>query len=395
MYQEVHNRFSVGMSAFFGKRRPEANVASAQEREPSGPPFPLRGLTTAPWREQALTKIGEQRFLLEWMSHAEGVQPISDEIRRTIHDHWDAAEAAAKRRSRRGASVERVTSHLNAVDADLLRLAPPSYIFGQLPALLERAKKCMPKDDMRRLRLEHLATQSEFTLNGFDRDLIVAARHAASEEARNEVTRLRSFRNVLLVTAAVLTIGVVAIGLFAFAWPDKVPMCFSPNDSIVCTTSTSPIPGVEAGGPAGQMSTVSPSRVDDAMRAAASGWDVAVVIGVGLLAAALAAAVSLRGIRGTSMPFGLPIALALLKLPTGAMTAVLGLILMQGQFIPGLSALDSPGQIIAWAVLLGYSQQLLTRFVDQRAQTVLDNVGRTVTDRRGPEKPPDPVPVPA
>jgi hypothetical protein len=363
-------------------------MASTTPRTTSGPPFPLGKPTTAPWREQALTKIGEQRFLLEWMSHAAGTQPISDEIRRTIHDHWNAAEAAAKRRSRRGASVERVTSHLNAVDADLLRLAPPSYIFGQLPGLLERVRKCMPKGDLRRTRLEQLAAQPTLTsLSEFDRDLIVAARHAAAAENRHEVTRLRSFRNVLFVTAAVLAIGVVAITAFAFVWPDKVPMCFSPDGSIVCTTSTSPIPGADAGSNvSGQPSTISPSRIDAAMRSAASGWDVAVVIGVGVLAAALAAAASLRGIRGTSTPFGLPIALALLKLPTGAMTAVLGLVLMRGEFIPGLSALDSSGQIISWAVILGYSQQLLTRFVDQRAQTVLDNVGHTATERRGAEK---------
>jgi hypothetical protein len=370
-------------------------MANASSRTTSGPPFPLTELTTAPWREQALTKIGEQRFLLEWMAQPPDAVTISDEIRRTIHDHWDAAEAAAKRQSHRGASVERVTSHLNAVDADLLRLAPSSYILGQLPGLLEQVRKCMPKDDLRRVRLEQLAAQRPTTVSEYDRDLIVAARHAAAAEARHTVTRLRSFKNVLLITAAVLTACVVAIVLFAFAWPDKVPMCFSPDGTIVCTTSTSPIPGADAGGgEPGQPSTVSPSVIDAAMRSAASGWDIAVVIGVGLLAAALAAAASLRGIRGTSTPFGLPVALALLKLPTGAMTAVLGLILMRGEFIPGLSALDSSGQIISWAVILGYSQQLLTRFVDQRAQTVLDSVGRIVSTRREPDTAIEPAPVP-
>jgi hypothetical protein len=361
-------------------------MASAIPRTSSGPPFPLNKLTTAPWREQALTKIGEQRFLLEWMSQAPGAMPISDAIRQTIHDHWDAAEDAAKRSSRRGASVERVTSHLNAVDADLLRLAPPSYIFGQLPGLLERARKCMPKDDLRRVRLEELVANRQTALSDYDRDLIVAARHAAAVESRHEVTRLRSFKKVLLVTAAVLAIGVAGIAVFAFIWPDKVPMCFNPDGSIVCTTSTSP---------AGQASTVNPSQIDAAMREAASGWDVAVVLGVGLLAAALAAAASLRSIRGTSTPFSLPVALALLKLPTGAMTAMLGLVLMRGEFIPGLSALDSSGQIISWAVILGYSQQLLTRFVDQRAQTVLDNVGRTAPDRGQPDATGEAVPVAA
>jgi hypothetical protein len=364
----------------------EVTMPTAGARTVSGPPFPLHELTSAPWREQALTKIGEQRFLLEWMSQKEGALTISDEIRRTIHDHWDAVEAAAKRRSRRGGSVERVTSHLNAVDADLLRLAPASYVFGQLPGLLERVQKCMPAHDLRRIRLEELVHSTTADLSERDRDLIVAARHAVATEARHEVTRLRSFRNVLLVTAAVLTIGVAAITVFAFVWPDKVPVCFSPEGSIVCTTSTTPVPGAGAEpGAAGQPSAISPSRIDETMRSAASGWDIAVVLGVGSLAAALAAVVSLRRIRGTSTPFGLPIALALLKLPTGALTAVLGLILMRGEFVPGLTALDSSGQIVAWAVVLGYSQQLLTRFVDQRAQTVLDNFGRTVAERHEPE----------
>ena len=43
---------------------------------------------------------------------------------------------------------------------------------------------------------------------------------------------------------------------------------------------------------------------------------------------------------------GLPVAMAVLKLPTGAITAFLGLLLMRGQFVPGLSALDTSAQIL-------------------------------------------------
>jgi hypothetical protein len=45
---------------------------------------------------------------------------------------------------------------------------------------------------------------------------------------------------------------------------------------------------------------------------------------------------------------------------------------MQGQFVPGLGALDTPGQILAWAAVFGYAQQLFTRYVDQQADTLLD-----------------------
>ena len=106
-----------------------------------------------------------------------------------------------------------------------------------------------------------------------------------------------------------------------------------------------------------------------------SRWDLWLVEIIGLVAAGVASAFALRGIRGTSTPYGLPVALAFLKLVTGALTAFLGLLLMRGGFVPGLSALDSSAQILSWAIVFGYSQQLFTRFVDQQANNVLDGVG--------------------
>src|SRR4029078_9550850 len=92
---------------------------------------------------------------------------------------------------------------------------------------------------------------------------------------------------------------------------------------------------------------------------------------VGLAAAAVAAAAAIRNIKGSSERYGLPLALAALKPPTGAMTAVLGLLLMRGQFVPGLTALDTTAQILAWALVFGFAQELFTHFVDQQGQTVL------------------------
>jgi hypothetical protein len=80
----------------------------------------------------------------------------------------------------------------------------------------------------------------------------------------------------------------------------------------------------------------------------------------------------------------LPAALAALKLPTGAITAFLGLLLMRGQFVPGLSALDTSAQILAWALVFGYAQQLFTRFVDRQGQTVLDNVNSAESPQPSP-----------
>ena len=49
----------------------------------------------------------------------------------------------------------------------------------------------------------------------------------------------------------------------------------------------------------------------------------------------------------------------------------------------GLSALDSPGQFLAWALVFGAAQQLVTGLVDKKAQSVLDPVGSApMTERK-------------
>ncbi len=74
---------------------------------------------------------------------------------------------------------------------------------------------------------------------------------------------------------------------------------------------------------------------------------------------------SIRNLRGTSTPYDVPVALALLKVPLGAFTAILGLVAIQGDFVPGLSALDSQQQILAYALVLGYAQQVFTYSLDR------------------------------
>jgi hypothetical protein len=64
------------------------------------------------------------------------------------------------------------------------------------------------------------------------------------------------------------------------------------------------------------------------------------------------------------------VALRAWVLPTHENGRDLGL----SEFVPGLSALDTSAQILAWALVFGYAQQLFTRFVDRQGQTVLDSV---------------------
>jgi hypothetical protein len=160
----------------------------------------------------------------------------------------------------------------------------------------------------------------------------------------------------------------VVVAVTGFFRPDLLPLCFQPDGTIVCPTAQTTL---DTSAPAGQPSpTPTLGDVDDVIDRTAGRWDAALVEFVGLLGATIAAAAALRRSRGTNDPYGLPAALAVLKVFTGALTAFLGILLIRAQFIPGLSALDTSAQIIAWAVVLGYAQQLFTRAVDQQAQNL-------------------------
>ena len=214
-----------------------------------------------------------------------------------------------------------------------------------------------------------------------ERGTIVTIVRGASSAALRDQLRLRSFRNILAVTIIGLIVLAIGVAIFGWFYPTRVPLCFQPSldngqSVIVCPTAysnrlqPSQLPGPE---------------LNAAVAQAAKPWDNLTVELVGLIAAAVVATIRIRKIRGSSEAPDLPVLLALLKLPMGAIIAFLGILLVRGGFIPGLSALDTPAQILSWALVFGFAQQLFTRLVDQQGQTVLDNV-------RGADRPSEPGP---
>ena len=154
--------------------------------------------------------------------------------------------------------------------------------------------------------------------------------------------------------------------------PSAVPLCFEPEKSgqtvVVCPTQQS-----ASGADQGEAGLADPD-VDDVVKATAGRADLLVVELIGLAAAAVAAATALRSIRGSSEPYGLPVALATLKLPMGAVTAFLGLLLKAGQFVPGLSAPSTPRPRSSPGRWSSATPSSCSPAVDQQAHSVLDNV---------------------
>ncbi|MER5555846.1 hypothetical protein ABT001_29965 [Streptomyces sp. NPDC002793] len=288
---------------------------------------------------------------------------------------------------RRGAHLGVAQSHVDAALNLMVWMASVDDIKALLPQIVALVDDHLQATDPRRVRVTEIARRLELdtenTLRPGERALLAETVSVARQMLRKEQLRVRSFVHVVAGVTIGLTIAVLAIAVATVVWESLVPMCFTPDVdggvNVVCPTNSelidaqAPIP-----------SSVIGNVANDA--------DYLVIEAIGMVAAAIAAAAALRRIRGTSLPYDVPVVLALLKLPTGALTAVLGLLLMRGGFVPGLSSLDSTAQIIAWAIVFGYSQQLFTRYIDSQGQALLDAVRGPAGAPPGPPQAP-PVPV--
>jgi hypothetical protein len=356
------------------------------------------------WREGTLTRAHELEALCDWMRPKNSLNNDCALVT-SIKAHLEAARDAAGANKlhkrfqilRNGPLIERATSNLDAAEAQLLNLAPPAYVRGQMPSLLRHVQRHLRPTDPGRQEFERIAqsigindphhppsqdrtdqnlAHEENTIKT-ERGKIVATVRAASSECLREQVRVRSFRNIVVITAGLMALLAVGVALTGFFFPTLVPLCFAPEEAgeavVVCPTAQSdPFIPLQAGREVQPGGAV--EDIDIVVEKTAKRPDLLVVELVGLTAAAIAAAAAISRIKGSSERYGLPVALAALKLPTGAITAFLGLLLMRGQFVPGLSALDTSAQILAWALVFGYAQQLFTRLVDQQGQTVLNSV---------------------
>ena len=274
---------------------------------------------------------------------------------------------------RRAAHLGVAQSHVDSALNLMVWMASLDDITAHLPDIVARIDEHFAPSDPRRIRSAAIARKlndpKNSELRPGDRAFLAETISLARRLKRRETLRVRSFVRIVKVVTACLTVGAVAIAVTGFLWEHVVPLCFTPHIdlgySVVCPTSSK---SYLARPTTGQVAAI------------ARPADYLVVEVVGIVAASIASAAALRRIRGTALPYDVPVVLAVLKLPTGALTAVLGLLLMRGGFVPGLSALDSTAQIIAWAIVFGYSQQLFTKWVDNQGQALLDAV-------RGPQSP--------
>lgn len=165
-----------------------------------------------------------------------------------------------------------------------------------------------------------------------DRSAVREIRRTVGESRVEAMAHVKNFQNKLLILSAVLTSGLAVVMIVQALDPTRIPLA---------TTSQG-------------------ARPWDA-------FEVMILGAVGGAVAALIAAARQRGYRG---PYALGLTQSLLKLPAGAATALVGVLLLQNGLI-GVLGPQSDGKALAYAALFGYAQQMGTRLLDQAGEQVI------------------------
>lgn len=230
-------------------------------------------------------------------------------------------------------------------EAEIARLYDADRIRAAAPEALDRLHTCVHEDRNRAEWERHLAAESG-RLSPTELSKVIQLGHEAKDQ---RYAKVRRFRNIVLCAAALISVFLTVFAVIVSLAPDAVPLCFAAPPDVLPDCPTRPGRG-------------------------ASGGDVWIVMLLGMLGGSLAAAVSVRNIRGAPTPYNLATALALLKVPAGALTAVGALLLLSGQVVPGLAPLESQEQILCYALIFGYAQQALTTLIDKKAGDLVTGV---------------------
>ncbi len=180
---------------------------------------------------------------------------------------------------------------------------------------------------------------------GCDQQIAAMAMSEAHRAEDLQQTEVRRFRNLLFVMFLCLFLVVLVLGIIGGLHPAYFPLCVQKQNA---ATGTKICP---SGG--GTASTA----------------DLPLVLGIGGIGAALAVARNLAGLKPAGVRYSLSVGQGMVKIAFGAITAMLGIIILSTQ--TNIGFLGSQVGLLTTAVVFGYSQQLFTKMIDQQATDLM------------------------
>jgi hypothetical protein len=243
-----------------------------------------------------------------------------------------------------GSDLETGWRSLHTADQALLEIQDPATVLARVPDLKAAVKANFSPED-RRVD-ESIDFLNSCSLQNVDagRERIRAIKQAADASSDAAHSSLRNYRNWLLITGVVLLLGLVIVA---------VVHGFHSNFFKICQASKP-------------------------RKGSCISVDIAEIEAAGALGGLVAAVFALRRLDAYGGPYALPLWQALLRVPSGAAGAVLGIFVMQAGILTSLKA-QPDNKLIPYALFFGYAPDFMLRLLDQKANSVGDSA-RTKND---------------
>jgi hypothetical protein len=231
-----------------------------------------------------------------------------------------------------GANIERAWRSLHFAEARVLASCPD--LAGRLPAVRARVLEDLEKNDQ---RVKALQDVKPANIGPDERAAVAEALRAAYSTSDNSHTAVRSLRNRLLLFGLLMLALNLGLGALSSAYPTLLPLCVKD----FCATG--------GAGPAG--------------------GDVWLIQLLGALGGAVAVVILLLRTRPSVVAYTLTPYQACIKIMLGAVLAIAGVLIAATGVLQGI--VTTRPALLVLALILGYSQQVGTRFLDSYADTVV------------------------
>ena len=244
-----------------------------------------------------------------------------------------------------GWHIERAWRALH--EAEICTAAALPDLAGRMPSLRQRVASYLPEEDLRRQALD--ALQPSRPAGPIDRAVVVDALRGAFDASDDAHAAARALRNKMVAAAALLFVVNTVLGVLGILRPGFLPMCahMPGDDSVVACAAGDKTPGP---------------------------LDIWLVQLLGAFGAVVAAVVLLTRRRPSLSPYVLVGYQALIKVLLGSALAVIGVLALSAHVAEGLTCVTSQAALLLWSALLGYSQQVGTRLLDNYADRVMNRV---------------------
>ncbi len=290
--------------------------------------------------EQAVDEI---RDMLNQADHFAGLQDshVKDDRCLSCEDGDGGASGLPWHRRYVGnwLRLENAWQLLHVADESLVAIATDSMVLARAPQIAVHAKRWLGPEDSRLMQIAPLlanrASPLHHPVTQEDRYALAGILHAIHLSWDRSYARARSFRQLLIITAFLLSAAMTTLVVVGIRWPESLPMCTKGVDAVCASGFRGPTHG-----------------------------DVALVALIGAIAAGFSAVANVSNLRPLVDPYRTPLFQGLLKVPTGAFTAVLGVLAVEQGLQASAGLPSSQGGMLFLAFVFGYSQQLVTRFVD-------------------------------